>query len=216
MSWDEVTHAFFAAAETFDRLLDAPEVIARWDEPSALSGYSVGGIVGHVTMAVGWLEPMLDTGEPSDVPVLGLGDYYASFKITGPERSPIHDVIRDLSEEAARPGPTLAAEQLQGIVERLCSRLGDERADRTLDLRPVISAAVRLEDFVRTRVLELVVHADDLAASVGLEPPEPAPGATAAVLDVLLATARTAHGDLAVIRALARRERASRDVLPVF
>jgi hypothetical protein len=55
--------------------------------------------------------------------------------------------------------------------------------------------------------VELVVHADDLAASVGVEPTPPQPAATAVAIDVLVGVARVRHGDMAVLRALARRER---------
>lgn len=78
--------------------------------------------------------------------------------------------------------------------------LRPEAPSRALDMRPLVPAAVRLGDFLRTRVLELVVHADDLAASVALEPPTPTPAAADVALDVLLRTARSTHGDLAAIR----------------
>lgn len=174
MSWDEVTHAFFAAAEAFDRLLEAPEVTARWEEPSALDGYTVGAIVGHVNAALAWTEPMLDTPEPSDLRPIRLGNYYADLKITEEARHPIHD------------------------------------------MRPAVPAAVRLDDFLRTRVVELVVHGDDLAASVALDPVPASTETTSVAMEVLLHTARAAHGDLAVIRALARKERTAAGVFPVF
>jgi hypothetical protein len=70
------------------------------------------------------------------------------------------------------------------------------------------------ECYVATRVVELVVHADDLACSVGLEATPPQ-----AALDVSVSTmveaARSVHGDLAVLRALTRRERTVGD-LSVF
>jgi hypothetical protein len=64
-----------------------------------------------------------------------------------------------------------------------------------------------LDEYLRTRVVELVVHADDLAASVGVEPVPPQPATTAVAIDVLVGVARIRHGDMAVLRALARRER---------
>jgi hypothetical protein len=64
--------------------------------------------------------------------------------------------------------------------------------------------------------MELVVHADDLAASAGVSPPQPSPGAATVAMETLMATARATHGDLTVIRALARRERSSANVFPVF
>ena len=63
---------------------------------------------------------------------------------------------------------------------------------------------------------ELVVHADDLAVSVGATAPAVSEAAAVAAIDALVTTARAAHGDIAVLRALARRERSSDDVFPVF
>jgi hypothetical protein len=77
-------------------------------------------------------------------------------------------------------------------------------------------AAIRLADFLPTRVLELVVHADDLAVSVGVEAPAPSKDTASVAIEVMIAFARTTHGDQEVLRALARRERASPAVFPVF
>ena len=148
MSWDEVTHAFFAAAEAFDRLLEAPEITARWEEPSALDGYTVGAIVGHVNAALAWTEPMLDSPEPSDLRPIRLGNYYAGLKITEEARHPIHDILRDMSEKAAGFGPAATADRLRALVDRLRLRLAGERGDRILDMRPAVPAAVRLDDFL--------------------------------------------------------------------
>lgn len=45
----------------------------------------------------------------------------------------------------------------------------EEDLDRLLDTRPALPFAITVADFVATRVTELVVHADDLAASIGVE-----------------------------------------------
>ena len=64
-----------------------------------------------------------------------------------------------------------------------------------------------VDEYLRTRVVELVVHADDLAASVGVAPMAPRPETGKIAIDALVDVARIRHGDLAVLRALARRER---------
>lgn len=217
MSVDDVREAFLDAAGTFDRLLDAPELASAWNKPSALAGYTAGAIVGHVHAALAWLEPLLDAAEPSDLRPIRLGNYYTGLKITDESApNPFHEVLRGMSEKAADHGPESTIERFRTLTGRLEGRLQDQHDDRALDMRPLVPAAVRLSDFLRTRVLELVVHADDLAASVALEPPTPTPAAADIALDVLLRTARSAHGDLAVVRALARKERAQPDVFPVF
>jgi hypothetical protein len=72
-----------------------------------------------------------------------------------------------------------------------------------------------IDDYLATRVVELVVHADDLAVSLGVDPPPPPPAAARLAEHVLLDIARHRHGDTALLRALARRERTSA-VLPVL
>jgi len=73
-----------------------------------------------------------------------------------------------------------------------------------------------LDDFCRTRMIETLMHIDDLAHSVGLPTPDLDPDGTAEVIDIVVGIARHLHGDWAVIHALARAERAKPDVFPVF
>jgi uncharacterized protein (TIGR03083 family) len=215
---DEVTRAFLEAADAFAGLLELPEVAARWDEPSTMDGYVVGAVVGHVNMAIRPLEAALEKPAPSDLKVIRLGRYYTGMKIDTPDdaQKPIHDVVRALSSEAAREGLEANADRFRSLVERLGKRLAGEDGDRLLDLRPIVPIAIRLDDFLRTRVMELVVHADDLAVSAGVGPPQPSPVAATVAIEALMATARANHGDLTVIRALARSERSDADVFPVF
>jgi len=63
-------------------------------------------------------------------------------------------------------------------------------------------------DFLNTRMLEIAVHCDDLADSVGVETPPQPPEAIAAVVTLLAHLAVRRHGPSAVVRALSRVERA--------
>ena len=64
-----------------------------------------------------------------------------------------------------------------------------------------------LDDYLVTRLIELVVHGDDLAASLAVTPPPLNAPATGLVIATLVEVARIRHGDPAVLRALTRRER---------
>ncbi len=64
-----------------------------------------------------------------------------------------------------------------------------------------------------SRTIEVVVHGDDLMASVGLDAPSPPASACALAVEFLLRGAREKAGDLDVLRELTRRERATTDVL---
>jgi hypothetical protein len=198
-------------------VLDDSAPAEAWPNPSALAGYTVGGIVGHVNVAVGWLEPLLVVAVPADARPIRPGRYYTGMKLvpSAAEQHPMHDVIREMSENTAARGHEANLTQFRALIERLRAALAGQPDDRLLDLRPIVPAYVRLDDFVKTRIVELVVHADDLAASVRTAAPLPEAAATAAI-DALVATARAAHGDIAVLRALARRERSDGGVFPVF
>ena len=86
---------------------------------------------------------------------------------------------------------------------------------RLVSVLNVRNGATTLEEYLRTRVVELAVHGDDLAVSVGLRYEVP-PVAADVVLGVCLELARARSGDLAVLRAFVRRERADADVLRVL
>jgi hypothetical protein len=83
-------------------------------------------------------------------------------------------------------------------------------------MRPFIPVVIELGEYLVTRVIELVVHGDDIAASVGIELPESPSLATSVVISTVVYGARRVHGDRGVLRALTRRERAPRSVFPVL
>ncbi|MBC7762607.1 MAG: hypothetical protein H7201_12605 [Candidatus Saccharibacteria bacterium] len=65
---------------------------------------------------------------------------------------------------------------------------------------------IYLDEYLRTRLVELAIHIEDLALSINVTATVPM-AAVAAAVDVLVAVARERHGDIAVLRALSRRER---------
>lgn len=218
---DEMVSTFRDAADAFADVVARPEIARAWAEPSALEGYSVGGIVAHVNGAIGWTDRVLGEPPPRDVKAMPLTDLLLvlhGLKINpdGTGRHPIHDVLRDHFETTAAKGWEANRDKFESLAARLTDRLEGESADRICDLRPTAPLVIRLGDWIPTRVLELVIHADDLAASVGIDAPRLPESAATVTIDVLVATARAAHGDLAVLRALARRERADTAVFPVI
>src|SRR6266545_4791594 len=71
-----------------------------------------------------------------------------------------------------------------------------------------VPGALVLEDFLVTRMMEVAVHSDDLAFSVGVPPPELPACVLDPVLALLSSLAVRRHGAPAVLRALSRAERA--------
>jgi hypothetical protein len=97
--------------------------------------------------------------------------------------------------------------------EHLGVRLSEEPEDRLINVK-VRDEVLSLDDYLKTRIIELTTHTDDLCVSLG-RPTPTLPG-----LDVAIATlidvAALRHGDLAVLRALVRRERDPDDALRVI
>lgn len=211
---NDLIRGYFEVAECVADLLDDPETAARWDDPSALKGLSVGGLSAHLTMGLSHILRLLDGPDVVDAPVVGIGEYIASFKMDAFDAD-IHSYLRDKAAHSATYGPERTTARFREMLAALRDRLGAESVRRILDLRPVLPWAITLDDRLRTHLWDLVVHLDDLAVSLG-RPGQPAPEAAANIaIDAMLEAARFQHGDRAVIRALARRERSAEAVFPV-
>lgn len=75
---------------------------------------------------------------------------------------------------------------------------------------------MRLDDYLQTRIVEALVHTEDLALSVGIAPPNPPGDALEIAVDHLLDVTRRRHGPAAILRALTRRELDDVAALRVF
>jgi hypothetical protein len=93
------------------------------------------------------------------------------------------------------------------------ARLDDEPTDRLVGA--LGGRMLSLDDFCRTLLIEVLLHLDDVAVSVGLPRPATEQG-PATVNDILMGIARMRSGDWAVLHALARNERRAVDAVPVF
>jgi hypothetical protein len=72
--------------------------------------------------------------------------------------------------------------------------------------------ALSLDDFLVTRLLEVAVHCDDLAASIEVETPTLPTGGLDRVIGVLCEMAARRYGQSALIRTLSRTERAVKTI----
>jgi len=214
----QITDAFWLASDHIVELLDDEATAKHWEEPSALEGMTVGGLVAHVLQGVVWLERLLEAPVPTDVPVVAFGDYFGGFKVVTADDfgNEIHRYVRALAQrDAGRPVEDTKT-KFREVLARLRKKLDRQPGDRLLDMRPTLPAAMRLDDRLRVEIVELVVHGDDLAASIGREDSELPPEAVTIALGALLESPRRRHGDRAVVRAMARRERTGAEVFPVL
>jgi hypothetical protein len=200
------------AVDSAAQLMDSPVVAARWDEPSALVGMTIGALCAHLVRAAGSVLAYLDRTDPTARPagpvLTPVTYFHAAIE------SPIHERIKEVSATEAAPGSDDVARRCREVAASMRVRFAEEPTDRLV--AALGGRMLSLDDFCRTRLIEVLLHLDDLAASVGVPCPETNPDARSIVIDVLVGIARMQDGDWPVLHALARNERREVNVFPVF
>jgi hypothetical protein len=202
-----ITHAYLEAASVAVDLLRNPAVSASWDASSALRGFTVSGLAGHLARQIFQVSRLLTEDPPDEQPITLLEHYTRSAWRGADVDDEVNVRIRRDGEREAMDGPVALAAQARTALDDLREILPAQVADRVVYLSwgPW---ALSLDDFLTTRMLEIAVHNDDLAVSVGVETP-PLPAAVIEpVMDLLSRLAVQRHGATPVLRALSRAERA--------
>ncbi len=201
------------AAEAAAELMARPSVAAQWDAPSALEGMTVGALCAHLVRAAGATIAYLDRTDPAATPEGALLTPVTYFHAA--IDSPIHEQIKNVSAGESEIGAEATAAKCLMLVDQLRQRLSEEPVDRLVGA--LGGRMLTLDDFCRTRLIEVLLHLDDLAVSVGEARPATNPEGPAIVIDIVQGIARNTHGDWEVLYALARSERSSSPaVFPVF
>ncbi|SDN07096.1 maleylpyruvate isomerase family mycothiol-dependent enzyme [Actinacidiphila guanduensis] len=132
----------------------------QWKWPAGLPGWDVRLLVVHVLRQVQAIRLVLDKPAPAPgAPVLGPDRWALS---TGGIADRLDAGTRE--QEARTEDPLAALEQEADALPAL-----REEAVRTDRLVPSPFGAMRALDFTVTRLVELVVHSDDLARAAGVE-----------------------------------------------
>lgn len=203
LSWQ----SYLAAADAAATLLAAPAVADAWDKPSALARYAVSGLAGHLAGQVNVVAKVLDGPEPDTEPI-PLLDYFLQARwLDADHDGEVHLRIRGGGAEYAAAGPQALADQTARVLNRLRQDLPGQPEQRVVQF-PWGPPALRLDDLLANRMMELVVHLDDLAVSAGVPTPELPVAATDMVIAILATLAARRHGPVPVYRALTRAERA--------
>ena len=204
---DTVRQAYLEAAGYALGLLRDPAVAAGWDDPSALAELTVGALAGHLSRQVFTVQQQL--ADPAgDGDVIPLLTHYARSTWVDAGLNDEPSVrMRRLSEGESADGPQGLARRTAAAIDELQARLPAEPADRTVFL-PWGPWSLTLDDLLRTKMLEIVVHGDDLAVSLGLRDVQPPPAAADIAIEQLTRLALRKHGTAALVRALSRAERA--------
>jgi hypothetical protein len=193
-------------------LIGSDAVSSRWQEPSALVGMTIGALSAHLVRAAGSTLAYLDRTDPGARPDRELLTPVTYFHAA--IESPIHERIKEVSASEAAPGAQDMARRCREVAAAMRVRFPQEPADRLV--AALGGRMLSLDDFCRTRLIEVLFHLDDLAASVDLPCPETSVDARTIVIDILIGIARMRDGDWPVLHALARNERRELNVFPVF
>jgi hypothetical protein len=199
---ENVRTLFVESARVVDAAI-ADDIVARaWDEPSILDDQLVGGLAGHLARGGVWVvDDYLDAEIPDAPHAASAAEYYARVTASlGPEE---HRQIRERGSQIAAQGHAAVCEMLRARLDALEVRLGNEPGDRLVGVAGG-AAVMPLDAYLETRILEQVVHLDDLARSVGREPWSLPEEAERLVIHVGIEIARVRHGAPEVIRCLYR------------
>jgi hypothetical protein len=214
----EAVDAYLGAVDWLRGLLGRAEVAGAWLEPSAIAGYSVGGVASHAVHSVLWLEQLLKDVEPVGLRAVTLLEYFGPNRVEGSDDTdPFSASLRAAAEAFAQTGPEIVIAACITARDELVGLLTGVSAARAVPVVRVPGGQVPLEQYLRTRVLEIVVHGDDVVCSVpGMSVANPPLNAVETCMDVCLELARSRAGDLPILRAFTRRERAETEWLLVL
>ena len=197
------------ACEALRPLVSAPQVGEAWDRESALPGMTVGGVARHlVSQPETAVEFLRIQPPPPHAPVVSLAELYErtdwfAAAVDAEENTSIRDDFNAMSEGRQEHSVAILEQALADLPDALAAA-----GDTTYV--PWQDSSVATDDFLVVRLMEIVVHTDDLAASVGIPTPAFDDDVLHPALALLAMLGAQRHGQDAAVRALSREERAAR------
>ena len=199
--------AVTAAVDQFTDLVGSAEVADAWEQESALPGMTVGGLARHLVSQAECAIEFLITPGPPDAQVLTLVGHYDRVDwLLAPVDAVENTSICDDFNQMGSAGHADSVEALARSREHLAAAI--DAAGPTTYV-PWQDCALPTDDFLVVRLMEIVVHADDLAVSTGQPTPEFDDAVLDPVVTLLGALSLRRHGQDAVLRSLARAERSA-------
>lgn len=212
LSSSDIRSLVVGTVETAADVIGDAAVANRWDKPSALEGMTVGALCAHLVRAAGATIAYLDrtpTDRQPDDELLTPVTYFRAAV-----EAPIHDQIKDVSADEAAIGQQAMAAKCRRLAADLASRFADEPEDRLL--MALGGRMLTLDDFCRTRLIEVLLHIDDLVASTGVARPTLDLRGPLEVIEICVGIGIDRHGVWGMLEALARAERSEHNVFPIF
>jgi hypothetical protein len=208
---NHIRAAFLASYEAIRPLIASDELDRRWDDASCLEGSTVRGLAGHLVRAgiapFAYLEAAPPAAPPFPAP-----HYYATVlsRMTAAD----HAEVPERGEAVAGTGAADLRSTYDDAVDRAREILPSVDESRVMSV--YMDVPLRFDDYLIVRIVEILVHTDDLAVSLDLDAPDAPSEAMDLAIDHLVAVARGQQGDRAVLIGLTRRERDGVDALRVF
>ena len=196
---------FFQAVGFAEPVLVSTAVRERWGQPSRLEHMTIGDVAAHLVRAVSTVATYA-RGEPGEGTPLTAPQYFVSV-VDDPSdvSSPTNVAVRERSSESSSRGPAAVLSDWRNAVATVEEILGSIPHDRLVTVAGDV--VLPLDEYLVTRIVELVIHTDDLAQSIDIETPDLPPLVAEIVGNCLLQVAQIRHGNWPVLRAFARRER---------
>lgn len=190
-------------------LVSASMVASAWNEESALPGMTIGGLTRHlISQPESAIEFLGIQPVPAHAPILSLAECYERTDWFGAPVAAVENTsIRDDFNAMAAGGQEHSLAILEQARTDLTGALAGAGSTTYV---PWQDCALTTDDFLVTRLMEIVVHADDLAASIGSPTPAFDDDVLHPALALLALLSSRRHGQDASLRALAREERTPR------
>lgn len=169
------TALFNASADAFLGLLGevAPD---QWESPG-LGSWTVRSLAGHTARAILTVETYLGQDEPGSATIPSAEHYYNQVL----EQFTDHTSIEQRGVEAGAWLGSDPVDQVRDAINRTKVLIGEQPADRLVSIGGM---GILLDEYLRTRVVELIVHSIDLARAIGSNytPPKDALAMTVGLL----------------------------------
>lgn len=142
--------AYLASARVSAGLVAAPEIAARWFDPGASQGMTVGGIAAHlVTSGIEILVPYLEGEGPPGTRVLAPSRYFSGQSLNLEHEG--HQDVRKRAEAGARRGAATLAADGAAAVSSLTLRIAEQPEGRRV--RVLGAFDMTLDGFLVTRMV---------------------------------------------------------------
>jgi hypothetical protein len=132
------------------------------------------------------------------------------------DASPVHDGMRTVAESQSVEGCEDLVRRVRLSLPRSTASLAAATPTTIIAFPWTPCLSMTLPEFLRSRLLELVVHGDDLAHSVGIEDLPFAPEAIDLACHTGIDINLQRYGSVAVLRSLFRSDRTTVNALRTF